>query len=166
MRSRARVAGHAIHPMLVTFPVGLLSTAVIFDVLRLVTNRQSFATTAAHMLAAGIIGGLVAAVFGLADWTKIPTGTRARRIGLYHATGNVAVLVLFALSLLLRSRSGDWGPSGLAIALSFAGLAITGVSSWLGGELVERLGVGVDEEADVNAPSSLRSSPTRPAGAR
>ncbi|MDQ1651487.1 MAG: hypothetical protein QOI35_687, partial [Cryptosporangiaceae bacterium] len=35
-----------------------------------------------------------------------------------------------------------------------------------GGELVERLGVGVDEEADVNAPSSLRSSPTRPAGAR
>lgn len=166
MRSRARVAGHAIHPMLVTFPVGLLSTAVIFDILRLITDRQSFATTAAHMLAAGIIGGLVAAVFGLADWTKVPAGTRARRIGLYHAAGNVVVLVLFALSLLLRSRNSGWDPNGFAIALSFVGLAVAGMSAWLGGELVERLGISVDEEANVDAPSSLRTSPGRPASAR
>ena len=31
MESRAKLAGHAIHPMLIAFPLGLLSTAVIFD---------------------------------------------------------------------------------------------------------------------------------------
>ena len=154
------MAGHAIHPMLITFPIGLLSTAVIFDILRLVTDRDSFATTAAHMLAAGLVGGVVAAVFGLIDWTKVPTGTRARRIGVQHAVGNVVVLLLFGLSLLLRSRSGGWDPSGLAIVLSFAGLAVSGFSAWLGGELVERLGVSVDEDASVDAPSSLRAPAT------
>jgi hypothetical protein len=35
-------------------------------------------------------------------------------------------------------------------------LAILGCSAWLGGELVDRLGVGVDREAGLDAPSSLR----------
>ena len=35
-----------------------------------------------------------------------------------------------------------------------AGLAL--VTAWLGGELVDRLGIGVSEGANVDAPSSLR----------
>jgi uncharacterized membrane protein len=31
MESRAKLAGHAIHPMLIVFPLGLLTTAVVFD---------------------------------------------------------------------------------------------------------------------------------------
>jgi hypothetical protein len=38
---------------------------------------------------------------------------------------------------------------------SFVGVALGAITGWLGGELVERLGVGVDEDAGVNAPSSL-----------
>jgi uncharacterized membrane protein len=144
--------------MLVTFPLGLLSTAVIFDVLYLVTDRASFATTAGHMIAAGIIGGLVAAVFGAVDWTKIPSGTRAKRIGILHAVGNDIVLVLFAISWLLRVNADRWQPNALAIVLGFLGLALAGASAWLGGELVERLGIGVDEDANANAPSSLRTT--------
>jgi hypothetical protein len=41
--------------------------------------------------------------------------------------------------------------------LSIIGVCIALVTGWLGGELVDRLGVGVDEGAYVNAPSSLRS---------
>ena len=33
---------------------------------------------------AGIIGGLLAAMFGLWDWLAIPAGTRAKRVGLWH----------------------------------------------------------------------------------
>jgi uncharacterized membrane protein len=141
--------------MLVTFPIGLLSTAVIFDVLYLITGRQSFASTAGHMIAAGIIGGVAAAIFGLLDWTKIPAGTRAKRIGILHAVGNDVVLLLFAASWLLRVNADNWRPNALAIVLGFAGLAVTGASAWLGGELVERLGVSVEEDANLDAPSSL-----------
>jgi uncharacterized membrane protein len=38
----------------------------------------------------------------------------------------------------------------------WAALALATVSGWLGGELVERLGVGVHDDANLNAPSSLR----------
>jgi uncharacterized membrane protein len=34
MESRAKVAGHPVHPMLIVFPLGLLATAVVFDVTR------------------------------------------------------------------------------------------------------------------------------------
>jgi uncharacterized membrane protein len=157
MRSRARVAGHAIHPMLITFPLGLLSTAVIFDVLYLVTDRPNFTITAGHMIAAGIIGGALAALFGWIDWSKIPAGTRAKRIGLMHAASNAVVLLLFAISWLLRVNAENWAPNGLALTLGFLGLIISGAGAWMGGELVERLGVSIDEGAHVDAPSSLRT---------
>ena len=34
MESRAKLLGHPIHQMLIVFPLGLLATAVLFDVLR------------------------------------------------------------------------------------------------------------------------------------
>ena len=43
------------------------------------------------------------------------------------------------------------------VAFSFAGAILALVGGWLGGELVERLGVAVHEGANVNAPSSLKT---------
>src|SRR5215217_8467966 len=102
MESRAKLAGHAIHPMLITLPLGLLGTAVVFDIIRAFTDDADFAVASFYMLAAGIIGGLLAALFGLIDWLAIPAGTRAKRVGLWHGAGNVVVVVLFAVSWLLR----------------------------------------------------------------
>jgi uncharacterized membrane protein len=166
MESRAKVLGHAIHPMLIVFPLGLLATAVIFDIIYLFTDRSGLAA-AAYMIATGIIGGLLAAVFGLVDWLAVPGGTRAKRVGALHGLGNAAVVVLFAVSWLLRVGATGWEPGVLALVFSFAGAGVALVSAWLGGELVERHAVGVDEAAGLDAPSSLtRGSPrmTRPAG--
>lgn len=160
MRSHARIFGHAAHPILIVFPLGLLSTAVIFDIVYLVSDRGTFALAAAYAMAAGIVGGLVAAVFGLIDWRAIPPGSRAKRVGAVHGGGNVVVVALFAVSWLLRMGADNaWRPPGLALVCSFAGIAVAAFTGWLGGELVERLGVGVDPEADLDAPSSLRHAP-------
>lgn len=64
MESRAKVFGHAIHPILIVYPLGLLSTAVIFDIIYLVTANARWATVSFWMIAAGVVGGLLAAVFG------------------------------------------------------------------------------------------------------
>jgi hypothetical protein len=45
-----------------------------------------------------------------------------------------------------------------ALAFSFIGVAAAFLGGWLGGELVERLGVGVTPGANVNAPNSLTHS--------
>ncbi|SOJ52715.1 hypothetical protein MSIMFB_00225 [Mycobacterium simulans] len=155
MESRAKLLGHAIHPMLIPFPLGLLATAVGFDVLYLITDRPGFTVAAGFAIAAGIIGGLVAAPFGWVDWFKIPAGTRAKRIGLLHGLVNGVVLVLFAVSWLFRSCAESWVPNGWALVCSFLAVAVAVVAAWMGGELVERLAVSVDDGANVDAPNSL-----------
>ncbi|WP_262281865.1 DUF2231 domain-containing protein [Micromonospora sp. MA102] len=155
MESRAKSLGHAIHPTLIVFPLGLFATSVIFDILYLITDRTGFQVSAAYTIAAGVIGGLVAAVFGLIDWRAIPAGTRAKRVGATHGLGNVVVVVLFAISWLLRRGAENWEPNAGALVCSFAGIVLAGFTGWLGGELVERLGVSVSDDAGLNAPSSL-----------
>lgn len=161
MESRARLLGHPIHPMLIVFPLGLLMIAVIFDIVYMVTNNPVFATVAFWNIAAGIIGGLVAAVFGVIDWLAIPNATRAKAIGLWHGVANVGVVLLFALSWLLQRGDALYTPSAIAFGLAVVAVMIALVAGWLGGELVDRLGVGVDDGAHLNAPSSLSRRPAR-----
>jgi uncharacterized membrane protein len=158
MESKIKVAGHPLHPILIVFPLGLLATAVAFDIAALVTGSNDWFHISFWIMAAGILGGLLAALPGLVDWAAIPNNTRAKAIGLWHGGGNVVVLVLFAISWFMR-RAGAEAPSTGALVLSFAGLLLALVTGWLGGELVDRLGVGVDDGANLDAPSSLSGRP-------
>jgi uncharacterized membrane protein len=161
MQSPARLFGHAIHPVLIVFPLGLLSTAVVFDVVHFATDRTSFAIAAGYMIAAGVLGGLVAAIFGLVDYLAIPSGTRAKRVAQVHGLGNVLVVLLFAVSWLLRYTADTWNTTAAEFVLALVGLVVAGVTGWLGGELVQRLGVGVDDGANLDAPSSLSRASVR-----
>ena len=158
MESRAKLFGHPIHPMLIAFPLALLTTSFIFDIIYLLTGNGKWSEIAFWMIAAGVISGLAAAVPGLIDWLAIPSGTRAKRIGLWHGVGNVVVIVLFGLSWLLRADApGE--PGAIPIVLSLVGVGLAGLTGWLGGELVDRLGVGVDEGAHLDSPSALSGRP-------
>jgi uncharacterized membrane protein len=162
MESRAKILGHAIHQMLIPFPLGLLSTAVVFDVIYLVWGNPTMATVTYYLIAAGIIGGFAAAPFGWIDWFAIPSNTRAKSVGLIHGLGNVVVLLLFIGSWWLRYNSTSpsiHAPGTFALVLSFTGFALAGLTAWLGGELVDRLGVGVDDGAHLNSPNSLSGRP-------
>lgn len=161
MESRAKLFGHAIHPVLIVFPLGLLSTAVIFDVLYFVFGNPTWAVVSFWMIAAGLIGGVAAAVFGLIDFLGIPNGTRAKAIGRMHALTNLGVMALFFASWLLRFNTPEIPPT-TSIALSVVGLLGALIGGWLGGELVERLGVGIDSGAHLNAPNSLTEQHVRP----
>ena len=154
MESRAKLLGHPIHQMLIVFPLGLLATALVFDAVQLVTGDGFWSELAYWMIAAGVVSGLVAAPFGLVDWLAIPWRTRAKRVGAFHGAGNVAVLGLYGISWLMRSANPA-APEAPAMTLAFLGGALAVVTGWLGGELVDRLAVGVDEGAHLDAPSSL-----------
>jgi uncharacterized membrane protein len=163
MEARAKLLGHAIHQMLIPFPLGLLSTAIVFDIVRMVTGNPLWSTIAFWLIAAGIIGGLAAALFGAIDWTAIPAGTRAKRIATVHGLGNVVMVILFAASWLMR-RPDPAQSENAAILLSLAGGALSLFTGWLGGELVDRMAVGVDDGAHLNAPSSLSGRPAAEGG--
>jgi uncharacterized membrane protein len=156
MESRAKLFGHPIHQMLIVFPLGLLATALLFDLATLITGNGYWSSIAFWMIAAGVLTGLAAAPFGLVDWLAIPSGTRAKRIGAMHGVGNVIVLLLYAFSWLIRFDNPS-APGDLAFVPSFAGGGLALITGWLGGELVDRLSVGVDDGAHLDAPSSLSS---------
>ena len=61
--------------------------AVIFDIIALASHTAEWSTVAYYMIGAGVLSGLLAAIFGLVDWSGIPSGTRAKSIGLWHGGG-------------------------------------------------------------------------------
>ena len=105
MEAKAKLFGHPIHQMLIVFPLGLLATSFFFDIGWLAIHRAGLGVAAYYMIAAGVIGGLVAAVFGLIDWLGIPSGTRAKAIGLWHGGGNVVPWIHADCALPVESRA-------------------------------------------------------------
>jgi uncharacterized membrane protein len=160
MESRAKLLGHPIHQMLIVFPLGLLAMAVIFDLFAIALADDYWSEISYWMIAAGVVTGLLAAPFGFIDWLAIPWKTRAKRIGAVHGLGTVAVVLLFGLSWVMRGEAAR-PPETLPLVLSFAAGGLALFTGWLGGELVDRLAVGVDEGAHVDAPSSLTSRRVR-----
>jgi len=77
---------------------------------------------------------------------------------LWHGAVNVGVVVLFVVNWLLR-MDAPGEPGVFPIVLSFASVGLASLEGWLGGELVDRFGVGVAEGAHLNSPSSLSGLP-------
>jgi uncharacterized membrane protein len=99
--------------------------------------------------------GVGAALFGLVDWLGIRPGTRAKRVGAWHGIGNAVVVLLFVVSWATRLGNLEYAPGILPFMVGLIGIGIALVTAWLGGELVYRLRIGVDDIADADAPSSL-----------
>jgi uncharacterized membrane protein len=159
MESNAKAFGHPIHPILIVFPLGLLATSLGFDIGYLTTGNPEFAVVSFWLISIGILGGFLAAIPGAIDWWVIPSQTRAKAIGLWHGGGNIIVLLLFIASYWFRSQHFGYAPSATAVTLSCVAVLIALITGWLGGELVDRLGVGVDNGAHLNAPNSLSGKP-------
>ncbi len=155
MKARVTLLGHPVHQILVAVPIGLFVIAVIFDIIVAFKPMEQLSTASFWNISAGVLGGLFAAVFGLLDWTKIPKGTRAKRLGIFHAIVNVAAVAAFAGAAVLRWEEPAYFATTAALVLELVGFVVVGVGGWAGGELVDRLGIGVHEHAHADAPSEL-----------
>ena len=150
--TNARVGKHPIHPMLVVIPLGLWVAALVFDIIYAATGREAMRTAAFWNVGAGVIGALLAAIPGFVDWLSL-TG-RAARIGTYHMILNLAAVAIFAVNWFVRTRVAANSPWPLV--LSIVGVIGVAISGWLGGELVYRYRVGVEEDEDLRSAARQR----------
>ena len=144
MKSKATLAGHPIHPMLIPFPIALWATSFAVDILFYFLRNPTLLIVAKFMIAAGCLGAIAAAIFGIIDWLSIKNGD-VKKVANWHARLNIAALVVFAISLFLRMGSySELVGRKLTIPflLSLVGVILITISGWLGGELVFRYGVG------------------------
>jgi uncharacterized membrane protein len=101
MYSKARIAGHPIHPMIVAFPIAFY-TATVATLLAYVGTQEAFWYRVAMIAnVAGIITALIAIVPGAIDLFALPAGSRARTVGLRHAAFNAVATGLFAVTALI-----------------------------------------------------------------
>lgn len=144
MRTPASIAGHPLHPILIAFPVGLLVFSLIGDLLSLGNpGNPNWSIVALYTMVGGFVGALAAAIPGLIDLLSL-TDPRIRKIAFIHMGLNTTAVALYAINLWLRFH-GSPG-TGAPLLLSLAGVALLGVSGWLGGEMVHHHGVGVSSE--------------------
>ena len=152
MQHKIKPLGHPVHPMLVNYPLGLLTVAPIFDVVHWITHNGYWSTVAFWMIAVGTAVGLLAALTGTIDWVGIPAGSRAKMVGLIHGAGNYFILALFVISWFTRLNA-QANPPIVACVLTFLGAALLMGTGYLGGELMLHFGVGIEPGANVNASS-------------
>ena len=96
MRSRAAIASHPIHPILVSFPIGLWITALVLDLIGISRGVATLWAAGFYCVIAGCVGAVLAAIPGALDWfTVVPPQSSAKRRGLLHGSINVAALLLY-----------------------------------------------------------------------
>jgi uncharacterized membrane protein len=141
--STVAIAGHPIHPLLVTFPIAFLVGVLGTDLGYWLTGDIFWARASVWLIGAGFISGLVAALTGMLDFLKIDR-VRRRRAGWAHMFGNVAALLLTLVNWILRLSNGIEGailPIGFII--SFVVAMLLGITGWYGAELVYRHKIAV-----------------------
>ena len=146
MKSKASIAGHPVHSMLISFPIGLWITSFAADVIFYFHREWTgLLFVSKVMIAAGCLGAVAAAIPGIIDWLSITNGA-IKRIANWHARLNIIALIVFAISLYFRMRAGThWVNYRMRIPflLSLLGVVLISISSWLGGELTFKHGVGM-----------------------
>jgi uncharacterized membrane protein len=150
MRTPAQIAGHPIHPMLVTIPIGLWIFSLVCDfIARGVAAPETWQAASMYAMVGGILGALAAAVFGLADLLSLPAGPKSTAVK--HMSLNLVIVVLYIINAWTR-HSGA-ASAGMSLGLSIISILLLLVSGWLGGKMVFEEGVAVHAEGAGAAAS-------------
>jgi uncharacterized membrane protein len=134
MESRLKIAGQAVQPILVMFPLGLFAMAVIFDVADLLGGPSILGTLAYWNIVAGLVAGVLATLAGAIDIAFVRRAD-TKRLGVMRVLLNMGVLILFAVILMVRVGDPDRAAGGGLFLLELLALGLTGFGAWFGGEL-------------------------------
>ena len=146
MRTPASIAGHPIHPMLVPVAIGGFLLSFVFDIICWISGAASpnvWNQVSYYTMIGGIVGALIAAVFGLVDLLSLPRGP-VRATAVTHMSINLVVVVLYVVNVLMRHRNP--AELGVPMFMSLVAVLLLVVSGWLGGKMVYEAGVGVSND--------------------
>jgi uncharacterized membrane protein len=165
MRTPAQIAGHPIHPMLVTIPIGLWVFSFVCDlVAKQSSTPENWSMVALYSMVGGIIGGLAAAIPGLIDLLSLQD-KGIKKTALTHMGLNLVIVALYAINAWTRSKG--LVSANVSLGLSVLAIAMLLVSGWLGGKMVYEAGVAVHATEAAEAPrtgsweSNRAASPSR-----
>lgn len=136
--------GHPVHPAVVALPIGAWVASAVFDLASHLVAEPAFLAYASRwLIGLGVIGAVVAAMFGLLDLLTIPPGTRPFRVALWHLTLALLATTGYAVGFVIRGPDPAAPVPAGVLALSAASLAALAAAGYLGGALAFTYGVRV-----------------------
>ena len=140
--STVAIAGHPLHPLIVTFPIAFLTGVLATDIGYWLTSDPFWARASFWLLIGGLLTGILAAITGMSDFLKIDR-VREHSAGWIHMTGNVAALGFSLVNLILRWNNVVGAVLPIGIIISFVVALVLGITGWYGAELIYRHKVAV-----------------------
>jgi uncharacterized membrane protein len=163
MQGKATLADHPLHPMFVGFPIGFFGAVLVSDVISIWGNPAFWPRMSVWLIAFGVVGALVAAVFGFIDYFTAPMPAAAKRTATTHMILNLTVVAFYVAAFFVRY--GD-PISTLGYVLTYVGLGILVVSGWYGGHLVYVGLVGTKEPGETTVEGRSVQSMRTPSETR
>ena len=156
-QSKASIAGHPIHPMLIPFPIAFFVGTFVSDIVYWQTASAAWANATVWLLGAGIVMAALAAVAGLTD---VLGDDRIRGLddAWWHAGGNVLVVLIEIYNWYARYSEGAGAivPKGLILSLIVTCVLL--FTGWKGWEMVYRHRVGVADETTQATSTQRRAA--------
>lgn len=144
------IAGHPLHPMIVPLPIASLLGVFGADLMYIATLDTFWPRFGFTLIVVGLATGAVAAALGMLEAASLQ---RARSSGMVwaHAAGNVLVLIMSVGNFKIRWEADHfWVPN--AVYLSGAVVVLLFITSWLGGSMSYKHGIGVSERVGSSLP--------------
>jgi uncharacterized membrane protein len=163
MQGKATIAGHPIHPMLVAFPIGFFGGVLVSDVISIWGNPAFWPRMSVWLIAFGVIGALIAALFGYIDYFTAPMSPAVKRTATTHMILNLVVVACYVAAFFVRNGNPI---STLGYVLTYVGLGILAVSGWYGGHLVYVGLVGTKAPAETTVEGRTVQTMRTPAETR
>jgi nitrite reductase/ring-hydroxylating ferredoxin subunit/uncharacterized membrane protein len=128
--------GHPVHAVVTDVPIGALTVSIVADLI-----SQPIVADVALLI--GVLAMVASAVTGAADYAEVDGTARARAT--VHSAIMVVALVVYAISLLIRS--GNPPDRMIPIVLAVVGYLLVSLGAMIGGDLVYLIGTHINRHA-------------------
>jgi uncharacterized membrane protein len=144
-----RVFGHPLHAVLSDFPVALLGTSLLWDLVAYARGEPLWWAISFWNVALGLATAAAAACAGAVDYAALPQDDAALPTANRHMLLMLCAVTPYVLSLVIRGGASAPRGAGLwaVLALEGLGLLLLSAGGWYGGHLVFHHGVGRDGDA-------------------
>ena len=138
--STARRGGHSVLRILASFPIACFTCALLTDIAYVQTTNVMWTDFSSWLLAAGMAGGVVAAIVGLVSWLA-NRRNRAQRPGWTVMLGSLLVLVIAFFNNLVHSRDAWTSVMPTGLVLSAVTVLLMLATAWLASGVGRQQGV-------------------------